>query len=212
MYKELVISIIIVTSIFVLDYITQKYTDNVINEAIQDLNTIKIALKERKEEEEGLNEEENEEETSEIEKNNETEEQNEIEEQNETEETNEGEEENETEETNDEEENEIEETNDEEKNETEETNEGKEEIEKLDEDEKILKQASENYEKWLKYHKRLAFYIEHNELEKVETNYVAGKSFIENAKYEDAISEIEKTIFVLKHINDKYSVNLENIF
>ena len=178
MYKELVISIIIVTSIFVLDYITQKYTDNVINEAIQDLNTIKIALKERKEEEEGLNEEENEDETSEIEKNNETEEQNEIEEQNETEETNENE----------------------------------EEIEKLDEDEKILKQASENYEKWLKYHKRLAFYIEHNELEKVETNYVAGKSFIENAKYEDAMSEVEKTIYVLQHINDKYSINLENIF
>ena len=165
MYKELVISIIIVTSIFVLDYITQKYTDNVINEAIQDLNTLKIALKERKEEEEGLNEEENEDEN---------------------------EEENETEETNE--------------------NENEEEIEKLDEDEKILKQASENYEKWLKYHKRLAFYIEHNELEKVETNYVAGKSFIENAKYEDALSEVEKTIYVLQHINDKYSVNLENIF
>lgn len=155
MYKELVISIIIVISIFVLDYITQKYTDNVINEAIQDLNTIKLALKERKEEEEELNEEENE---------------------------------------------------------TEEINEGEEEFEGLDEDEKILKLASDNYEKWLKYHKRLAFYIEHNELEKVETNYVTGKSFIENAKYEDAMSEVEKTIFVLQHINDKYSVNLENIF
>ena len=160
MYKELVISIIIVVSIFVLDYITQKYTDNVINEAIQDLNTIKLALKERKEEEEGLNEEESE-----------------------------------TEE-----------------NETEEINEGEEEFEGLDEDEKILKLESDNYEKWLKYHKRLAFYIEHNELEKVETNYVTGKSFIENAKYEDAMSEVEKTIFVLQHINDKYSVNLENIF
>ena len=155
MYKELVISIIIVVSIFVLDYITKKYTDNVINEAIQDLNTIKLALKERKEEEEGLNEEENE---------------------------------------------------------TEEINEGEEEFEGLDEDEKILKLESDNYEKWLKYHKRLAFYIEHNELEKVETNYVTGKSFIENAKYEDAMSEVEKTIFVLQHINDKYSVNLENIF
>ena len=119
------------------------------------MNTIKLALKERKEEEEGLNEEENE---------------------------------------------------------TEEINEGEEEFEGLDEDEKILKLESDNYEKWLKYHKRLAFYIEHNELEKVETNYVTGKSFIENAKYEDAMSEVEKTIFVLQHINDKYSVNLENIF
>ena len=34
MYKELVISIIIIISIFALDYITQKYTDFAINEAI----------------------------------------------------------------------------------------------------------------------------------------------------------------------------------
>lgn len=129
MYKELVISAIIIVSIFILDFITQKYTDNVINEAIQDLTSIKQAMRQ------------------EPEKN-----------------------------------------------------------------EEVLKQANDNYDKWLEFHKRLAFYIEHNELEKVETNYVAGKSFIENAKYEDAISEIEKTIFVLKHINDKYSVNLENIF
>ena len=129
MYKELVISAIIVISIFVLDYTTQKYTDNVINEAIQDLTTIKQAMKQESVE-----------------------------------------------------------------------------------NEKVLKQASNNYDKWLNYHKKLAFYIEHNELEKVETNYVTGKSFIENAKYEDALSEIEKTIFVLQHINDKYSVNLENIF
>ena len=129
MYKELVISAIIVISIFVLDYITQKYTDDVINEAIKDLTTIKQALLE-----DNVNEE------------------------------------------------------------------------------KVVKDASENYDKWLEYHKTLAFYIEHNELEKVETNYVSGNSFIENAKYEDAISELEKTIFVLQHINDKYSVNLENIF
>lgn len=129
MYKELVISAIIVISIFVLDYITQKYTDDVINEAIKDLTTIKQALLE-----DNVNEE------------------------------------------------------------------------------KVVKDASENYDKWLEYHKTLAFYIEHNELEKVETNYVSGNSFIENSKYEDAISELEKTIFVLQHINDKYSVNLENIF
>ena len=129
MYKELIISAVIVISIFVLDSITQKYTDDVINEAIQDLATIKQVLQE-----DNINEEE------------------------------------------------------------------------------VIKSVTENYDKWLQYHKTLAFYIEHNELEKVETNYVSGNSFIENAKYEDALSELEKTIFVLKHINDKYSVNLENIF
>ena len=129
MYKELIISAIIVILIFVLDYITQKYTDSVINDAIQDLSILQQSLK-----------------TDEIDK------------------------------------------------------------------EKVVEDVGKKYEKWLDYHERLAFYIEHNELEKVETNYVTGKSFIENAKYEDAMSEIEKTIFVLKHINDKYSINLANIF
>lgn len=129
MYKELVISIIIIISIFVLDYITQKYTDFAINDAISNLHEIKELLKE----------------------------------------------------------------------------------ENVD-NKKAVKDAEEKYERWMEYHKRLAFYIEHNELEKVETNFVTGRSFIESAKYEDANSEIEKTIFVLQHINDKYSINLENIF
>ena len=129
MYKELVISIIIIILIFSLDYITQKYTDFAINEAISNLNEIKESLKE----------------------------------------------------------------------------------ENVD-NKKAIEDTEEKYNRWLEHHKRLAFYIEHNELEKVETNFVSGKSFIESAKYEDAISELEKTIFILQHINDKYSENLENIF
>lgn len=76
----------------------------------------------------------------------------------------------------------------------------------------VSNEINEKYQKWLEYHKKLAFYIEHNELEKVETNFVTGKSFIENAKYEEAMAELEKTVFILQHINDKYSVNLENFF
>lgn len=129
MYKEIIISIIIIVSIFLLDYITQKYTDYAINEAIDNLNEIKESIKK-----ENINNED------------------------------------------------------------------------------VLENMEKKYKRWLEHHKRLAFYIEHNELEKVETNFIAGKSFIETAKYEDATSEIEKTIFVLQHINDKYSVNLENIF
>ena len=48
MYKELVISAIIIISIFVLDFITQNYADKTINDAIQDLTTIKQALKQEK--------------------------------------------------------------------------------------------------------------------------------------------------------------------
>lgn len=67
-------------------------------------------------------------------------------------------------------------------------------------------------EKWKNAHDKLAYYIEHDELEKVETNFTACKSLASNGEYSQAISELEKTIYVLDHITDKYSFNLVNIF
>lgn len=76
----------------------------------------------------------------------------------------------------------------------------------------IKDKTNQLYDKWLEHHEKLVYYIEHDELEKVESNFTAGKSFIESEKYSDAMSELEKTSFVLKHIEDKYAFNLENIF
>lgn len=67
-------------------------------------------------------------------------------------------------------------------------------------------------EKWEQAHDKLAYYIEHDELEKVETNFTSCKSFMDNENYDFAINEIEKAVFVLNHITDKYSFNLVNIF
>lgn len=66
--------------------------------------------------------------------------------------------------------------------------------------------------KWKDAHDKLAYYIEHDELEKVETNFTACKSLTNTCEYGQAISELEKTIYVLDHITDKYSFNLVNIF
>ncbi len=66
--------------------------------------------------------------------------------------------------------------------------------------------------KWNKVHDKLACYIEHDELEKVETNFTACKSLAKTEEYEQAISELEKTVYVLEHITDKYSFDLVNIF
>ena len=66
--------------------------------------------------------------------------------------------------------------------------------------------------KWKDAHNKLAYYIEHDELEKVETNFTACRSLANNGEYSQAISEVEKTIYVLDHITDKYSFNLVNIF
>ena len=80
-------------------------------------------------------------------------------------------------------------------------------------DEEKAKSEMENVEKeWENRHDKLAYFIEHDELEKVETNITALKSYIETKKYEESISELDKAEFLLKHIQDKYAFNLENIF
>ena len=129
MYKELIISIVILVLIFSLDYFTQKYTDNAVKEISDEVSKIQEEIK-------------------------------------------------------------------------------KEEID----NEKGKKDINRIYEKWLKKHDTLAYFIEHNELEKVETEFTAGKSYIESKQYYDALCDLEKTVFILEHINEKYSFNLENIF
>ena len=68
------------------------------------------------------------------------------------------------------------------------------------------------YNDWSSVHDKMAYYIEHDELEKVETNITAMKSFVESGEYTESVSELDKTIFILKHIEDKYVFNLQNVF
>ena len=77
---------------------------------------------------------------------------------------------------------------------------------KIDEKVKILD------EKWGKKHDRLAYYIEHDELEKVDTAIVSLKSYVETDDYSSAIAELDEGKFVLEHIQKKYAFNLVNIF
>ena len=77
---------------------------------------------------------------------------------------------------------------------------------KIDEKVKILD------EKWGKKHDRLAYYIEHDELEKVDTAIVSLKIYDETDDYSSAIAELDEGKFVLEHIQKKYAFNLVNIF
>ena len=72
-----------------------------------------------------------------------------------------------------------------------------------------LKKLDEN---WNKMQDKLAYYIEHDELEKVDTAIVDAKSFVETEDYPSAVSEIDKAKFVMEHIKRKYAFNLQNIF
>lgn len=78
--------------------------------------------------------------------------------------------------------------------------------------EKIKNKMVEIKEKWHAKIKILAIFIEHDELEKVETNLSALDGFIEVEAYKDGINELNKSIFVLEHIADKYDFSLVNVF
>lgn len=80
------------------------------------------------------------------------------------------------------------------------------------EDEKIKNDADNVYKEWEKRHEKLAYYIEHDELEKVETELIGIKSDLETEDYEELMIGIDKSVFILKHIEDKYAFNLQNIF
>ena len=67
-------------------------------------------------------------------------------------------------------------------------------------------------EKWEEVHDKLAYYIEHDELEKVENNLTSCRSLTKTGNFDLAINEVEKLAFVLNHITDKYSFNWVNIF
>ena len=80
------------------------------------------------------------------------------------------------------------------------------------EDDKIKNDAENVYKEWEKRHEKLAYYIEHDELEKVETEVIGIKSDLETEDYEELIIGIDKSVFILEHIEDKYAFNLQNVF
>ncbi|MBR6505166.1 MAG: DUF4363 family protein [Clostridia bacterium] len=68
------------------------------------------------------------------------------------------------------------------------------------------------HNKWDEMYKKLAYYIEHDELEKVETCLTNIRSNIETEELEHSIENLDNCIFVLEHIKDKEQLSLANIF
>ena len=127
MFKETIISIIIVISIFSIDMFTQKYTNKAVSEVTTTLSELKIGL-----------------------------------------------------------------------------------LNKNQDD--IKNKVNEVDEKWSSVHDKLAYYIEHDELEKVDTAIVTMKANIETEDFSSAIAELDAGKFVLEHIQEKYAFNLKNVF
>ena len=95
-----------------------------------------------------------------------------------------------------------------------------EELENLKEDllqeevdtEKVAGKITNIREEWEKRHQKLAYFIEHDELEKVETELSSLQANIETKEYKQGIPDLQKCIFILDHIKDKSSLQIKNIF
>ena len=73
-------------------------------------------------------------------------------------------------------------------------------------------EIDEIYNKWEDRYKILTCYVEHSELEKVNTELKLIKGFIEVEEEKQSVSEIENCLYLLKHLKDKQVLNLKNIF
>ncbi len=71
---------------------------------------------------------------------------------------------------------------------------------------------SDNIKKyWDKSERYMSCYIEHDELEKVETEFTSLRACLE-IREEDCLEYIDRMAFVVKHIEKKDDFVLENIF
>lgn len=83
----------------------------------------------------------------------------------------------------------------------------------IKEDKEQIKNIIEELDEiWHEKHHKLAYYIEHDELEKVDVSIVNMKSFVETEDFSSAVAEVDEGKFILEHIKDKYEFNLENVF
>ena len=80
-----------------------------------------------------------------------------------------------------------------------------------DED-KLEKDIEDTFMQWDKRYEILAYYIEHDELEKIENDLTMVKSSVVAKEYEQGIEHIDTCIFLMKHIREKEAFNLKNIF
>ena len=85
-----------------------------------------------------------------------------------------------------------------------------EEVSKRDKASK--EQIKEIRDDWNERHKKLAIYIEHDELEKIETNLASLNGYLNMEEYGDSMAQLEASVYVLEHIKNKTTLSLINIF
>lgn len=78
--------------------------------------------------------------------------------------------------------------------------------------EQAMRHVNEAYEKWEEEDDKMAYYVEHDELEKVKTALTSIKSYVEVEEYAQSVEAIDKCIYILEHIHERELVSWDNIF
>lgn len=78
--------------------------------------------------------------------------------------------------------------------------------------EELIKKTEEIYKKWEKTNEKWSVIILHDEIDLIETSLIKMKAEIKSGEIEDAMAEIETSIFLLNHIKEKEKTSLKNIF
>ena len=75
----------------------------------------------------------------------------------------------------------------------------------------VQKEAERIYKNWHKKEKIWSTIVLHNELDAIETSLISMKANIETKEYKKSVEEIDKSIFLLRHIYEKEKFCLKNI-
>lgn len=80
------------------------------------------------------------------------------------------------------------------------------------EEKQLEKKMDDIMNSWREKFNKFAYYIEHDELEKVETELSSLKAHIKVEEYEEGVNDIERGIYILNHIKEKFRFTFKNIF
>lgn len=78
--------------------------------------------------------------------------------------------------------------------------------------ENSLKKSEKLKEKWFNYENQLAFFIEHDELEKISLKIAIILENSTNKEYKTALEDVIETTYLLEHVKDKLKLKLKNVF
>ncbi|MBO5004419.1 MAG: DUF4363 family protein [Clostridia bacterium] len=88
----------------------------------------------------------------------------------------------------------------------------KEDIDDKQECKIIQEKINKLNDEWENRNNKLAYYLEHDELEKIESELTALNSNIIMEDYEQGRESLDRCYFLLEHVKDKETITLSNIF